>query len=101
VTEVLSRDDVDVNPGRRHRIVIELPIAVSTRESSGWSLITRPVAPNAIAVHVVEVRRDDPSDGTRPSTFSLWIDGHCAHADITAGEYSSIIIDSTAGDVTP
>jgi hypothetical protein len=58
--------------GQTHCLDVVLHRAAPPSDAPDWSLITRPVAPNSIATHIVEVRQTEASD---PQTFDVWVDG--------------------------
>jgi hypothetical protein len=97
MTEVLGRDDRELTT-RTHRLVVGLPRAAPTSNSCDWSLITRPVAPNTIATHVIEIRCNNAPDTDDVPSFGVWINGECVQANMAAGESCSIVIDSAHDD---
>jgi hypothetical protein len=94
VTDVLRRDDIGAR-GHTHCLDVVLRRGVSPSDASSWSLITRPVAPNSIATHLVEVRQTEAADRL---TFDVWVDGRCVASDVAAGECCSILICASSPD---
>jgi hypothetical protein len=72
--------------------VIPLTAAPPDLHPCGWTLLTRPIAPNTIASHLLEVRRElDNDSGER--CVSVWVDNQQIAGSIQVGGSSILRIE--------